>query len=555
MKFSPHNLKRYKDIGLLFLKYREPGMTSTFGFDEPAATANGNSAGRDHAAELPDDLERLGPTFVKLGQLLSSRADLLPARYLKPLARLQDKVKPFPFEEVQLIVERELGAKLNKIFSSFDPEPLAAASLGQVHKAALHDGRPVVVKVQRPNIIKQIGEDFVALEEIAQFLNQHTKFGQRYQLSKILDEFKNTLAHELDYKREAANLSTLARNLQKFEHIRVPLPVLPLTTHKVLTMDYIEGKKITELSPLARLDFNGRALAEELFRAYLQQVLVDGVFHADPHPGNIFLTPDHCIGLLDLGMVGHTTPTMQDHLIKLLLAVSEGESDQAADIAMRMSAPGAQFNEADFRHKITQLVADQQNSTLSDMDIGKVVLEVGRTAADTGLYVPSELSLLGKTLLQLDQVGRTLDPEFDPNDSIQRNARDIMNQRLKSALTEGKLFSNLLEAKQFVGALPSRLNKILDAVGSAQLNVNVKTADTQFLMESAQKVANRITTGLILASLIVGAALLMRVPTGFQIFGYPGLAMLCFIAAGGGGFWLVMNIAWQDHKSRQKSRR
>ena len=553
MKLSPHHLKRYKDIGLLFLKYGEPGMASTFGLDEQTASRNGN--GHDQARELPDDLERLGPTFVKLGQLLSSRPDLLPPRYLKPLARLQDKVKPFRFEDAQMIIEAELGAKLNKVFSSFDPEPLAAASLGQVHRAALHDGRPVVVKVQRPNITKQIEEDFAALEEIARFLNRHTKFGQRYQLTRILEEFKNTLAHELDYRREAANLSTLARNLQKFEHIRVPLPILDYTTHKVLTMEFIEGKKITELSPLARLDFNGGALAEELFRAYLQQVLVDGVFHADPHPGNIFLTPDHCIALLDLGMVGHTTPSMQEHLLKLLLAVSEGESDLAADIAIRISDTGAHFHEVDFRHKIAQLVAEQQNSTLSNMDIGKVILDVGRTAADTGLYVPPELSLLGKTLLQLDQVGRTLDPEFDPNASIRRNAQDIMNQRLKSSLTEGKLFSNLLEAKQFVGALPSRLNKILDAVGSAQLNVNVKTADTQFLMESAQKVANRITMGLILAALIVGAALLMRVQTAFEIFGYPGLAILCFIAAGGGGFWLVMNIIWQDHKSKQKSRR
>ena len=555
MKLSPHHLKRYKDIGLLFLKYGEPGMASTFGLDEPTPSTNGNGNGHDHARELPDDLERLGPTFVKLGQLLSSRPDLLPPRYLKPLARLQDKVKPFRFEDAQMIIEAELGAKLNKLFSSFDPEPLAAASLGQVHRATLHDGRPVVVKVQRPNITKQIEDDFAALEEIARFLNRHTKFGQRYQLTRILEEFKTTLAHELDYRREAANLSTLARNMQKFEHIRVPLPVQDLTTHKVLTMDYIEGIKITELSPLARLDFDGSALAEELFRAYLQQVLVDGVFHADPHPGNIFMTPDHCIALLDLGMVGHTTPSMQEHLLKLLLAVSEGQSDEAAEIAIRISDTGANFQESDFRHKIAQLVADQQNSTLTSMDIGKVILDVSRSAADTSLYVPPELSLLGKTLLQLDQVGRTLDPKFDPNDSIRRNASGILNQRLKSSLTEGKLFSNLLEAKHFVGALPSRLSKILDAVGNAELDVTIKTADTQLLMESVQKVANRITTGLILAALIIGAALLMRVQTAFEIFGYPGLAILCFIAAGGGGFWLVMNIMWQDHKSKLRRRR
>jgi predicted unusual protein kinase regulating ubiquinone biosynthesis (AarF/ABC1/UbiB family) len=551
MKLSPHYLKRYKDISVLFLKYSRPGMVSRFGFDDEG----GGAAQNQEAEELPNDLERLGPTFVKIGQLLSSRADLLPERYLKPLSRLQDRVKPFPFQDVQFIVEAELRTRINKAFSFFDPEPLAAASLGQVHRAALHDGRPVVVKVQRPNISKQIEEDFAALEEIAQFLNRHTKFGQRYQVVKILEEFENTLSHELDYRREAANLTTVARNLKEFPRIKIPLPVDDYTTHRILTMEYIEGVKITQLSPLGRLDIDGNALAEELFRAYLKQVLVDGIFHADPHPGNIFLTDDHNIALLDLGMVGHTSPNMQEQLLKLLLAMSEGQSDEAANIAIRVSQQDDSFDEQDFRHKLGQLVAEQKNSTLQQMDLGRVLLDVSRNAADTGLMVPPELSLLGKTLLQLDQVGRTLAPEFDPNESIRRNASDMLNRRLKSSLTEGKLFSSLLEAKEFMSALPNRVNKILDTVGNAEFNVNVRPRETHFLVESAEKVANRITTGLILAALIVGAALLMRVQTSFEIFGYPGLAMVCFLAAGGGGFWLVMNIMWKDHKSKYRKNR
>jgi predicted unusual protein kinase regulating ubiquinone biosynthesis (AarF/ABC1/UbiB family) len=553
MKLSGHYLKRYKDLTILLLKYGQPGMGSRFQAPEDSLGSNGN--GRDNFAELPDDLERLGPTFVKLGQLLSSRADLLPERYVKALARLQDRVKPFPFQDVQLIVEMELKTPIKKAFSYFDPVPLAAASLGQVHRAALHDGRPVVVKVQRPNITKQIEEDFDALEEIARFLDRHTRVGQRYQVKKILQEFETTLAHELDYRREAANLTALATNLKEFERIRVPLPIADYTTHRVLTMEYVEGVKITELSPLGRLDIDGPALAEELFRAYLKQVLVDGLFHADPHPGNIFLTDDHKIALLDLGMVGHTTPGMQENLLKLLLAVSEGESDQAAEVAIRIGEAGMDFDEMDFRHKIAELVAEQHNSTLREMDIGKAILQVGRVAADTALRVPPELTLLGKTLLQLDQVGQTLAPGFDPNESIRRNASELLNRRLKSSLTEGKLFASLLETKQFVGALPSRLNKIMDAVGNAELNVNVRPAETRFILDGFQKVANRITTGLILAALIIGAALLMPVPTAFRLFGYPGLAMICFLAAAGGGFWLVVTIVWQDHKSRRRSRR
>jgi len=550
VKLSPHYLKRYKDIMVLCLKYGQTTKGSAFGREEFAETNNGHSERK--AQQLPEDLERLGPTFVKLGQLLSSRADLLPPPYLKGLARLQDAVKPFPFSEVERIVEEELHTRIKKAFLEFEPEPLAAASLGQVHRAVLHDRQPVVVKVQRPNIAPQIQEDFAALEEIARFLERHTQTGQHYQLVQVLEDFKHTLTHELDYRREAANLLALARNLQEFTRIRIPLPHEDYTTRKILTMDYVEGKKITELPPIARLDFEGRALAEELFRAYLKQILVDGTFHADPHPGNIFITSDNKVALLDLGMVGHTTPGMQEDLLKLLLAVSEGESDQAADVAVRMSSPGSDFDEMGFRHKIATLVAEQQNSTLGQMDVGKVILDVGRSAAETDLNVPTELSLLGKTLLQLDEVGRRLDPEFDPNESIRRNARQILNQRLKSTFTEGKLFSTLLEAKQFFGALPTRLNKILDAVGQAELNVNVKPSETEFLVESAQKVANRITMGLLLAALIVGAALLMRVPTRFEIFGYPGLAMICFLGAASGGFWLLLNIAWQDHKSRHK---
>lgn len=552
MKFSLHYLKRYKDIAFLLAKYSKAARRTPFGFEEPARPSTNGSA---KAHELPGDLERLGPTFVKLGQLLSSRADLVPETFRKPLSRLQDKVKPFPYEDVEYIVETELGAKISKLFHEFNRTPMAAASLGQVHHAALHDGRTVVVKVQRPNIREQIREDFAALEEIAKLLHRHTDFGERHELLKVLEEFESTISHELDYEREASNLLTLSRNLRDFKRIRIPRPVEDYTTEKVLTMDYIEGTKITELSPLTYLDLDGAALAEELFHAYLKQVVLDGTFHADPHPGNIFLTPDRCIALVDLGMVGYTSPKMQESLLKLLLAVSEGDSDIAADVAIKISDTAPDFDETLFRHKIGQLVAEELSGTLSKMDMGKTILEVAHAADDTGLYVPIELTLLGKTLLQLDEIGRILAPDFDPNESVRRNASKLLNRRVRGFVTEGRLFSSVLDAKEFAGTLPSRLNKILDAVGNAELNVKLKPVETHFLIESFQKVANRITTGLILSSLIVGAALLMRVQTSFRIFGYPGLAILCFIAAAAGGVWLLFNIMWQDHKSKHQSRR
>jgi predicted unusual protein kinase regulating ubiquinone biosynthesis (AarF/ABC1/UbiB family) len=559
MKISlkPQHLKRYKDIALLFAKYSSPDFAREFELgDEFTAgndTPNGTSALPPE--ELADDLERMGPTFVKLGQLLSSRADLLPERYLKALARLQDKVKPFSYAEVEEIVQTELGVRLSKAFSRFDSEHLAAASLGQVHRAALRDGRRVVVKIQRPNIRKQIAGDFQVLEEIAEFMDEHTKVGRRYQFVKVLHEFKTTLLHELDYQREASNLDTIAENLKQFSRIHVPRPVADYTTRSVLTMQFVEGTKITELSPLARLDIDGEALAEELFKAYLKQVLVDGIFHADPHPGNIFLTSDGRIALLDLGMVGHIAPTMQDELIKLLLAISDGQSDEACDLVLRMSDTNERFDESDFRRRTAELIADQKDAPLGERDVGKALLQVGKISADTGLYTPSELTLLGKTLLQLDQVGKTLSPTFNPNASVRRNVSEILTQRMWKQASPSKMLGTMLELKDFFGGLPSRLSKILDTLANAEMELKIKSPDTQQLMDGFQKVANRITTGLILASLIVGASLLMQVNTTFRILGYPGFAMLCFLFAATGGAWLVLSIMFKDNKDKKRNRK
>jgi predicted unusual protein kinase regulating ubiquinone biosynthesis (AarF/ABC1/UbiB family) len=560
MKISlkPHHLKRYKDIALLFAKYSSPDFAREFDLGDEfmageSEAPNGTSALPPE--ELANDLERMGPTFVKLGQLLSSRADLLPERYLKALARLQDKVKPFSYAEVEEIVQTELGVRLSKAFSRFDAEHLAAASLGQVHRAALRDGRRVVVKIQRPNIRQQISGDFQVLEEIAEFMDVHTKVGRRYQFVKVLNEFKITLLHELDYQREATNLNTIADNLKQFSRIHVPRPVADYTTRSVLTMQFVEGTKITELSPLARLDIDGEGLAEELFKAYLKQVLVDGIFHADPHPGNIFLTDDGRVALLDLGMVGHIAPTMQEELIKLLLAISDGRSDEASDFVLRISDTREEFDESDFRRRTAQLIADQKDAPLGERDVGKALLEVGKIAAETGLYVPIELTMLGKTLLQLDQVGKTLSPNFNPNASVRRNVSEILSQRMWKQASPSKMLGTMLELKDFVGALPSRLSKVLDTLANPEMELKIRNSDTRQLMDGFQKVANRITTGLILAALIVGASLLMQVNTSFRILGYPGFAMLCFLLAGAGGAWLVFSILFKDHKDKKRTRR
>ncbi|HEY0457216.1 MAG TPA: AarF/ABC1/UbiB kinase family protein [Verrucomicrobiae bacterium] len=555
LSLAPNRLKRYKEILFLFLKYshsdlaKEVTEASEWDIsDVPEASAN------PEAQQLTDELERMGPTFVKIGQLLSSRADLMPEVYLKALARLQDNVKPFPFNEVEEIVQHELGARLSKAFSEFEPEPIAAASLGQVHRATLRDGRSVVVKIQRPGIRKQIAEDFELLEELAKFFEEHTEVGRRYRFTKVLDEFKETLRQELDYLLEASNMEKIGESLAGFPNIRLPKPIADYTSRSVLTMEYISGVKITKLSPLARLDLNGHELADELFRAYLKQVLVDGLFHADPHPGNVFLTEDNKIALLDLGMIGRTTPGMQEQLLKLLLDISEGESEKAIEIILAISDTAKDFDEAEFRRKIGHLISEQHDASIQQMDIGKALLRVGKISAENGLYVPADLTLIGKTLLQLDQIGRVLDPQFNPNAAVRQNVTQLLRDRVWKEVSPAKLLGSALQVKDFVTGLPPRINKILDAVANAELELKVKSQDTEHLMSGFQKVANRITTGLILSALIIGASLLMQVNTRFELFGYPGIAMVCFLAAGGGGFWLVLNIIYQDYKDKRRTR-
>jgi predicted unusual protein kinase regulating ubiquinone biosynthesis (AarF/ABC1/UbiB family) len=422
-----------------------------------------------------------------------------------------------------------------------------------VHAAALRDGREVVVKVQRPGIRAQIADDFEVLAEIAAFLDAHTDAGRRYRFSTVVDEFRTTIQQELNYQNEAQNLTTVGKNLAEFAHIVVPQPVADYSTRNVLTMDYVQGRKITSISPLARIEVDGGVLLEEIFQAYLKQVLVDGIFHADPHPGNVFLTDDHRIALLDLGMVGHTAPGMQDNLLKLLVAVSEGKGEEAAEIVIRISEKLPEFDASEFRRKISQLVMRRKDQALEKINTGQSLLDVSAHARDNGLFVPSELSLLGKTLLQLDELGRVLDPSFDPNASIRRNVADLMTRRMKQDLTQGSLFSSLLEMKEFTTHLPGRLNRVLDAVTNAEVEVRVKAVDAKVMLDGMQTIANRITTGLVLAALIVGAALMMRVETSFQVLGYPGIAMLCFFAAATGGSWLLLRIWTHDRRAREKT--
>jgi len=552
MKFSASHLKRYRQIAALLWKYGRSDlvhkMSSHEAIDPEELQAGPKDAPPD---QLADDLEAMGPTYVKIGQVLAGRPDLLPEPYLKALARLQDKVKPFPYEQVEQTVLAELGIRISKAFSRFDIEPIAAASLGQVHRAALRDGREVAVKVQRPNIRQQVAEDFDVLGEIADFLEEHTEAGMKYRFKAVVAEFRTAIQEEMNYALEAQNLIVVGRNLKEFKRILIPQPVMDYCTRSVLTMDFVPGTKITGLAPIVRLDLDGAGLADELFRAYLKQVLVDGIFHADPHPGNVFITEDGRVALLDLGMVGHTGPAMQEHMLKVLVAVSDGKGEEAAEAVIRMSEKTERFDAHAFRQQISQLVATHMNLGLLALNVGRSLMEVSRHARENGLIVPSELTLLGKTLLELDDVGRILDPTFDPSACVRKCSAELTLSRFSRDSTKANVVNALLEMKDFTVHLPSRLNRIMDAVANAELEVKIKSTDAKTVVDGIEKVANRITNGILLASIIIGGSLMMRIDTPWHIFGYPAFAMSCVLLATLGAAILLYNNAVQDRRSKK----
>lgn len=531
-------LSRYGEFATFVAKY---------GRSNVIADPNDDPGSADQAEALACDVERLGPTFVKLGQLLSTRADLLKPAYAEALARLQDDVAPFPFDDVARIVEDELQVRLSKGFTSFDEAPIAAASLGQVHRAVLRDGRLVAVKVQRPGVREQVTQDLETLGDVASLLERFSSVTRSVDVQALLDQFRMTILAELDYQQEARNMALLAAHLKNVPGVVVPLPVDDYTTGRVLTMDFVPGTKITAVSPVEWTEVNRRPLAEALLRAYLQQILVDGFFHADPHPGNVLLTPDGRLGLVDVGMIGRLSTVLQERLLRLLLAIADGDDAEAAVVVVALGEALEGFDEASMRRSVTALVS-QRDHRADALNVGRVMLDLARTAHRCGLRMPAELPLLGKTLLNLHDIGRVLDPAFDVNEALSRHAVTLMRRRMMKSAKPTHWLPALLGLRELALRLPERANRILDAVAANDLRLKVEVIDHGSIIDGLQKVANRIALGAVLAALIIGAAMLMQVRTSFTILGYPGFAMLLFLAAVAGGVRLAWTILSDDVK-------
>src|SRR5687767_12514026 len=448
MNDQPRGLARSAQILRFLLKYRSAGVFSGLDLDAAVAQADQPLPAEGKPEEFVRDLEALGPTFIKIGQALSTRPDMVPAPYLAALERMQDNVEPIGFDEVRAVVEEELGVRISKAFAEFEESPLGAASLAQVHRATLRDGRRVAVKVQRPGITEVIVADLDALASLAGKADRITDLGRRLRFADWVHEFRKTLLAELDYRTEAENLDRFNEHFAGYPELFVPAPIWDLTRARVLTMELVDGTKATELSGLRRTEQKLGGLATTLMRAYLDQVFVHGEIHADPHPGNLLVTHDGRLALLDLGMVAHVPPKQRERLLKLLFAAVDGRGEEVAIEAIALGTRLEDFDDGRFVREVGQTVARYAaHSGSQSLSEGRLLLEVVRMATACGLRTPPEMSLLGKTLLNLEQVAKALDPELDVKRVVEDHLEHVMRKRMRKAFSPANLASELMEVQ------------------------------------------------------------------------------------------------------------
>ncbi len=494
------------------------------------------------------EVEKLGPTYIRLAQLLALRPNLLPMNYIDAIPLLGQKSEALSYLDVKATIEKELGYSLDLAFRSVEELPIAVSPFYQIHKAITREGTEVVVKVQKPGVKEKVVDDLEAMNEMAQIYDKYSGPEEEFEIQDALQDFRATILAELDYRQEAHNLKTMAKYLKHLDGIIIPSPIDGLSGEKILTGHFIKGEYLNEANMVGLLKSERAKLAEQVFTAYLQQFLVDGFVHADPSPKKLLLTKEGRVALVNLSTVDRINPSIQAKLIQLLLSITEGRSEQATQLILSLCKRRKNFDETRFRRTISDIVLTHKDIALEQSQVGSIFRGIIQTAAMYGAALPWELSELGTMLIKLESVAGLLDPKFDSNQFLKKAVGQIMQKHVLDALSPAHVFHTVVEALEFVENLPQQISQILNSLANNNLEVTVHTIDEEVLIGGFQKIANRITVGIVLAALIIGAAMLMRVPTNFTIFGYPGLAMICFLAAAGFGFLLVIEIIFGDRK-------
>lgn len=550
---SNSSLERYAEIARFWWKYRNAGVflpeASLAAAMAHASDASPSEEGK--AEDFAKDLEAMGPAFVKIGQSLSTRPDLIAPVFIKSLEKMQDQCAPVDFSRIRTIIEEELNVRLTDVFAEIDEKPIASASLGQVHRARLNDGSEVAVKVQRPDAMSEVIGDLTILAQLAAKVDDHSDTGRHYGFSQWVVQLRQSIMRELNYELEANNLKTFAGILEEYPDIVVPQPFWNLTSQRVLVMDFVHGIKVQDKSGTQSTEGNGTAMAEQLTEAYLDQMFVHGFVHVDPHPGNILITEEGKLSVLDLGMVAHLSPRLRHQVLSLILAIVDGRGDEAAERAIEMGQALKDFDRVTMVRDVSQLVSEY-NAGAGTVGEGLLMLNMTRVAADHGLQPPPEIILLGKTLLNLEFLCQELAPDMDMRNVVHKHLGKIIRHRAWEQLKPSNIASSMLDLSNVAQEMPRQLSHLLTQLVENRLTIRVDAFDENLFAANFQKVANRVAVGLIVAALIIAAALLMHIETEPMLWGYPAFAAIFFLFAGLLGVGLVISVLWTDLRQKRK---
>lgn len=499
-------------------------------------------------AVLRNILIELGPVYVKLGQLLSTRPDLLPPEYIAELTALQAEVPPVSWEAVETVIRQEIRRPLEEVFQSINPQPVAAGSIAQTHRATLIDGREAALKIQRPDIAATIEQDIALIRSLAEIVSL-TNFGRYYDLKMLANEFATALRGELNFAHEAQATEQLRRNLSAsrwFDPTRLVVPEIywEVTTERLLVMEWLNGV------PLLQGDFRGvgyngesaaesQAIASLLIRVFFQQIYIDGFFHADPHPGNLFYLEDGRVALLDCGMVGRLDPRTQQILTEMLLAIVNLDSQRCTQLTLQLAEPIEPVNLARLESEYDRLLRRYYSLSLSQINFSQLFYEVLQGARANKLRVPGNMGLYAKTLANLEGVARKLDPEFSLPDQIKPLMTDLFQRQLVGEAPLQALLRTVLDLKSLGLQSPRQVEMLLDRVTSETLRWNISLRDLDALRRTVDSSANRLSYSVVVGSLIIGAAIITSRPQATQIY---WISYVLFAAASLLGLWLVISI-------------
>ena len=482
------------------------------------------------AAQFRRALEELGTTYIKLGQLLSSRPDLLPDVYIDELGKLVDQVPPVPFAAVERVIAEDLP---RDTFARLDPEPVATASIAQIHGALLKSGREVIVKVRRPGIEEQVEVDLALMRSAAETLERRSERARLLQLRALADELEVHLLGELDLAEEANNAELVARLLEDDDDLVVPRVIRPYVTERVLVLERIDGRKIDEAHGLPRE--RAAELARQFFKAYIKQVTLEGVYHADPHRGNVLLTADGRLALVDFGLLGRLDDDTRRNLALLLLAIAQNRADDVADLILGLSRTSLASDEPAFLHDLRRKLPRYHWRPLSGIRAGEALADLQRISFEYGISLPTSFALVGKTLAQADSIARVLDPELDPIALLEDDALEVMLGEAERRLEPNQFFAWSYTQLEPLARLPRHLSQLVNKLEAGTVKVGIVPADLEGLEDVLRSVANRVGAALIVVGLLIASALMARVSHVVSLIGFCIAGVMALYL-----FWRIM---------------